>query len=796
MKKLNRFLLAAPKSGSGKTLFTCGLLALYKRHGKKVAAAKCGPDYIDPMFHRKVLGIPSCNIDTYFTAREVCRSLLAEGCAGAELAILEGVMGYYDGLGGQSEKASTYEVAKVTETPVILVVDGKGASVSLAAWIQGMMTYRKDSNIQGILLNKVSGGYYPRLKELLEQECQIPVLGYLPEKKELVIPSRHLGLVSPKEMEAFDRWIEEVADILEETVEWEKLEKIAEGAPLLCGEDIAVPRLPGKVRIGVARDEAFSFYYEENLRLLQKMGAELVEFSPLREEKLPEELDGILLGGGYPELYTEQLSANKSILKDLKAALQGGMPCLAECGGFLYLQQKLDGKELCGILSGEGFQTTKLCRFGYVEIETKKAGLFGEKGQRIRGHEFHYWDCTENGEDCEAKKPLKGSSYSCMVLHNTMAAGFPHLYYYSNPEAVYEALFRCFQFQVERKSQKKWDSIAKPIDGLGLLETYIRKICRISASPMPPKLEKRALLVLCADHGAVAEGVTQTDSSVTKIVAENFAKGQSTVNCMAEKAGVDVYTIDAGMKTPVYPEKKLIQGAVIDRKLGMGCGNIAREAAMSVETCERALQTGEELVAGLREMGYTLVATGEMGIGNTTPTSALAAVLLQLSPEEAAGRGAGLDDAGLERKRQVVEAVCRRVEEKQIAVGGRVLQPVELLAEAGGFEIAMMAGVFLGGVKHHVPIVIDGAISAVAALVADCMDNRVREYVLASHVSQEAVAGRALKAMGAEAILHGRMHLGEGTGAVALFPLLDMAAEVYGRMGSFADLEIAAYERR
>ena len=313
---------------------------------------------------------------------------------------------------------------------------------------------------------------------------------------------------------------------------------------------------------------------------------------------------------------------------------------------------------------------------------------------------------------------------------------------------------------------------------------------------MPPKLEKRALLVLCADHGAVAEGVTQTDSSVTKIVAENFAKGQSTVNCMAEKAGVDVYTIDAGMKTPVYPEKKLIQGAVIDRKLGMGCGNIAREAAMSVETCERALQTGEELVAGLREMGYTLVATGEMGIGNTTPTSALAAVLLQLSPEEATGRGAGLDYAGLERKRQVVEAVCRRVEEKQIAVGGRVLQPVELLAEAGGFEIAMMAGVFLGGVKHHVPIVIDGAISAVAALVADCMDNRVREYVLASHVSQEAVAGRALKAMGAEAILHGRMHLGEGTGAVALFPLLDMAAEVYGRMGSFADLEIAAYERR
>ena len=226
-----------------------------------------------------------------------------------------------------------------------------------------------------------------------------------------------------------------------------------------------------------------------------------------------------------PNFIQSSFSANKGILKDLKAALQGGMPCLAECGGFLYLQQKLDGKELCGVLSGEGFQTTKLCRFGYVEIETKKAGLFGEKGQRIRGHEFHYWDCTENGEDCEAKKPLKGSSYSCMVLHNTMAAGFPHLYYYSNPEAVYEALFRCFQFQVERKSQKKWDSIAKPIDGLGLLETYIRKICRISASPMPPKLEKRALLVLCADHGSSGGGSDPDRQLGHKNCGGKFCKG-------------------------------------------------------------------------------------------------------------------------------------------------------------------------------------------------------------------------------------------------------------------------------
>lgn len=794
-----RLLLAAPKSGSGKTLFTCGLLALCKRRGIKAAAAKCGPDYIDPMFHRKVLGVPSCNIDPFFTDENMTRCLLARRAAGAQLTVLEGVMGYYDGLGGQSERASSYEAARVTASPVVLTVDGKGASVSLAALVKGIAEYRADSNVQGILLNRVSAGYYPRLKELLERECQIPVLGYLPELPELEVPSRHLGLVSPEELQAFDGWISRVADELEKSAELEKLFALAEAAPDLVYEEPSIPRLPGRVRIGIARDEAFSFYYKENLELLERMGAELVGFSPIHDGALPEKLDGLLLGGGYPELYAEELERNLSMRESIRGAVREGLPCLAECGGFLYLQEKLEGadgvsRDMAGALCGKGFRTDRLCRFGYVEVETRTAGVLGDKGQRLKGHEFHRWDCTENGDDALAGKPM-GKTYHCMVHSNTLAAGFPHFYYYSNPQAAYAFLYRCLQFQAGRRAQEKWDGIAKPIDGLGLLEGYVRKLCQIAADPAPPKLERRALLVLCGDHGVVSEGVTQTDSSVTKVVAENFAKGCSSVNYMAARAGADVFVADVGMNTPEYPEKRLVMGAVVDRKLAAGCGNIAREPAMTVEQCERALAVGQELVRELKEKGYTVIATGEMGIGNTTPTSALAALLLQLPAEKVTGRGAGLDGEGLERKRAAVAAACERAAAKGLVGEDGVRKPLELLAEVGGFEIAAMAGVFLGGVRERLPIVIDGVISAVAALAADCLDGRVREYVLASHVSEEAAAAYALERLGAEAILHGRMHLGEGTGAVALFPLLDMAAAVYGKMGSFGDLAITAYEK-
>ncbi|MCM1026334.1 MAG: cobyrinate a,c-diamide synthase [Roseburia sp.] len=925
VRKQARILFAAPRSGSGKTLAVCGLIEVLKRRGLKVSAAKCGPDYIDPMFHRSVLGVPSGNLDTFFTKEETVRYLLRKRMEKADFTVIEGVMGYYDGLGGQSEAASTYEIAGATRTPVVLVVDGKGASVSLAAVIKGIAEYRPDSNLKGILLNRVTASFYPRLKEMVERECGIPVVGFLQERKQLEVPSRHLGLAAPEEMEDFGVWLQNVAAEMEKNVEIDKLLAIGEEAPEIGGEAPEVPVLPGKVRIGVARDEAFSFYYTENLELLARMGAELVEFSPLHDRELPPRLDGLLIGGGYPENYARELEQAKEIREAVKELCGRGIPCLAECGGFLYLQQALETAEsaaegagslngsgsrtsadseegtegtngsgsrtsadseegtegtndpesraayrscrMAGVLPGKGFPTGRLCRFGYIQVEMETPGILGGAGQILKGHEFHYWDSTENGTDCRATKPAGGKSYPCMVHTAHMAAGFPHLYYYSNPEAVFGFLQGCLRYQAGSRAQEHWDSIAKPIDGLGLLETYVTKLCRIAASPVPPNLKKRALLVLCGDHGVVAEGVTQCGSEVTKTVVGNLVKGSSTVNIMAECAGADVYVVDAGIavsdgtgRLPAADsaekllspdgagrfsaaEKPLVPGVLADRRVGNGCGNIVREAAMTVEQCREALRLGQELVRELKEKGYTILATGEMGIGNTTPTSVLAALLLGKSPEEVTGRGAGLDQEGLRRKREAVRLACERTrkkilgEQEPIGRGETAKQEaverkeqegrqepierkeqgvseersgqkepaerkkwgrqetLELLAEAGGFEIAMMAGVFLGGVRFGIPIVADGAISAVAALAASRLDSRTPDFLLASHVSEEAAGRLALEALGEEAILHGRMHLGEGTGAVALFPLLDMAAAIYGRMGSFEDYGIEAYER-
>lgn len=834
MNEIPRILFAAPKSGSGKTLITCGVIELLKRRGKKVVSFKCGPDYIDPMFHRRVLGISSGNLDTYFTDEELTRHLFQKKAADADIAVMEGVMGYYDGLGGQSEKASTYEVAKVTKTPVILVVDGKGASVSLAPVIKGIMDYKPDSGICGILLNRVSAGYYERIKEVIENACGIPVIGYLQEMKDLIVPSRHLGLIAPEEMKAFQEWISAVADALEQSVDLEQLMEIACHAESLKVErewndsnletelkdmpvetepgrkenPMVLPHLSSPVRLAVARDEAFSFYYSENLELLQEMGAELVEFSPVHDACLPENVDGLLLGGGYPENFAKELEANHSMRESIKQACAGNIPCLAECGGFLYLQQELEGSDgknyqMAGVLPGKGFRTKRLCRFGYMQGKSRQAGAVGEQGTVLKGHEFHYWDCTDNGEGFTAGKPVVKSddntgsivetdinrSYPCMVYTNTMLAGFPHFYYYSNPEVVYQFLLQCQSYRVGRQAKAHWDSIAKPIDSLGLLEDYVVKLCRIAGSAAPCDISKRALITLCADHGVVAEGVTQTGQEVTRIVSENFAKGCSTVNIMARSAEVDVYTVDVGMNTPNYPDRDLKMGVVVDRKIAKGSNNLAVEPAMSREQCLQAIETGKSLVKELKDKGYRILATGEMGIGNTTPTSALASVFLNRSAEEVTGRGAGLSDDGIQRKCQVVKQAVERVRKKGLT------DACDILAEVGGYEIAAMTGVFLGGMEYKIPVVIDGAISTVAALTAVKIDSRVVDYLLASHVSEEPVGTLALQTMGLEAVIHGHMCLGEGTGAMALFPILDMAMDVYKTMGSFTDYTIEPYQR-
>lgn len=343
--------------------------------------------------------------------------------------------------------------------------------------------------------------------------------------------------------------------------------------------------------------------------------------------------------------------------------------------------------------------------------------------------------------------------------------------------------------EVSIEAKKHWDAIAKPIDSLGLLEEYVVKLCEIYKSPTPPDISKRALIVLCGDHGVVEEGVTQTGQEVTKVVADNFVANLSTVNIMARCAKVDVYTVDAGMNTEEYPNDAVVMDAMINCKIARGTKNLFKEAAMTIPQCQQAIENGKQLVVDLKKLGYKIFATGEMGIGNTTPTSALASYFLDLDAELVTGKGAGLSLEGVKKKTQVVKEAVSRVKDLHLS------NPLEVLAQLGGFEIATMVGVYLGAMEEQLPVVMDGVIAVVAGLVAYRMDEKVADYLFASHISEEPASVYALKEMNLEGILHGRMCLGEGTGAMTLFPILDMAVEVYSNMGSFADYKLDPYAR-
>lgn len=432
-----RVMFAATRSGSGKTTVTCGVLAALKKQNIKVQAYKCGPDYIDPMFHRTVLGIDTGNLDTFFADADAIGRILARDTKDAELIVMEGVMGYYDGVGGTTTMASSYELSKVTKTPVVLIVDAKGASVTLAAIIRGIMEYKKDSRIVGVILNRVSPMFYSRIKHVIETECGIPVLGYLPEDASFAVPSRHLGLLQPDEMQKQRDWVETVAKAARKTIDIDGILEIAAQAEMLqiqkATGETEKSKFPAGYRIGVARDAAFSFYYRENLRMLEDMGATLVYFSPLTDAHVSE-VDALIFGGGYPELYAKQLYENQSMRASVWQALEAGMPCHAECGGFLYLGKSLadaEGNvyEMVGFLDGAGFRTERLQRFGYVELAPQEADAFAVNTV-LRGHEFHYWDSTDCGDACLAWKPLsKQKTYSCMAKKKGTFAGFPHLYY-------------------------------------------------------------------------------------------------------------------------------------------------------------------------------------------------------------------------------------------------------------------------------------------------------------------------------------------------------------------------------
>lgn len=456
--KIPRILLAAPSSGSGKTLITCGLLQALVNRKMKVASFKCGPDYIDPMFHSRVIGTKSRNLDTFFTGEAVTRYLLGSNAAGCDMAVMEGVMGYYDGLGGSTSRASAYDLAVITDTPVILIVNSRGMSVSLAAYIKGFLDYRENSHIAGVIFNQMSPMLYPRMKELVERELGIQVFGYVPRVEDCVIESRHLGLVLPEEIPGLKERLMKLAGILEKTLEIDAILALAKAAPELHtgrNEEVYDFRLDETVRIAAAEDEAFCFFYEDNFRLLREMGAELVTFSPIHDREFPGDVDGLLLYGGYPELNGKALEDNFKMRQSVKQKISEGLPCMAECGGFMYLHEEMEDmdqtlRQMAGVIPGKVYRTDRLNRFGYIKLKQKQA-VFGEEALgEIPAHEFHYFESENCGAAFEAQKPLGSRNWNCIHGNDRMLVGFPHLYYYGNPKVARAFLNKCLEYKKER----------------------------------------------------------------------------------------------------------------------------------------------------------------------------------------------------------------------------------------------------------------------------------------------------------------------------------------------------------
>lgn len=436
-----RLLITAPASGGGKTTLTLGLLQAMLDRGLRPAAFKCGPDYIDPLFHREVLGVDGYNLDLFFAGPEIVRALLAKGATGADVSVVEGVMGYYDGIGAGTE-ASSWRVASATATPAVMVVNPRGAFLSLAALVNGFRDFRSDSCLRGLVLSRCGERFHDKIAPVLEKETGLRVYGYLPEIAEAAIPSRHLGLVTPDAVDTLRHKLAVLGRAVAKSVDVDGLMSLAASAPVICDALPAVrPAVETPVRLAVARDAAFCFYYRENLELLRELGAKPAFFSPLDDSVLPAGAAGLYLGGGYPELFAEKLSANAAMRRSVGDAVRGGMPVLAECGGFLYLQEALRDKSgvehaMVAALPGASVPAGGLRRFGYIELTQQRDTLLGPAGTTVRGHEFHYWESSDTGTACRAVKPGSGEGWECVHGSGSLFAGFPHLYLWSNPECA------------------------------------------------------------------------------------------------------------------------------------------------------------------------------------------------------------------------------------------------------------------------------------------------------------------------------------------------------------------------
>lgn len=445
-----RVVIAGTQSGVGKTTISMGLMAALRKH-KRIQPFKVGPDYIDPAYHTFITGRKSRNLDGWMLQEDQVIYLFRKNMAGAQAAVIEGVMGLFDG--GDGGQGSTAHVAKTLSAPVILVMDGSGMSLSGAAMARGYRDFDRGVNVCGVIFNQISSeSHYQLLKEAVEEEAGLRVFGYLPRGQGLELPSRHLGLVPSGEVSGLRDKISCLAGIVEKTIDVEGIlsfmEDWSKPLPQVLTKRIIPQNITGRGRvpIGVAYDEAFNFYYWDNLELMEELGAELVYFSPLRDSKLPEPLGGIVLGGGFPEVFAPILEGNGDMRRAIKKTLEGGIPYYAECGGLMYLAESLENLagesfNMVGWLEGKCIMTPRLQRFGYANLELKQDCVWGKTGQTMKVHEFHHsqMELADPDRIYFLSKWRKGrviKEWECGYLKGRGVAGYPHLHFYSNIEVA------------------------------------------------------------------------------------------------------------------------------------------------------------------------------------------------------------------------------------------------------------------------------------------------------------------------------------------------------------------------
>jgi len=443
--------VAGSHSGVGKTTISLGLMAAFKKRGLRVQGFKVGPDFIDPGHHGRLLGTPSRNLDGWMLTKRYNLETFYQSMCDKDLAIVEGVMGLFDGYDGRSEAGSTSQMAKWLGCPVILVVDASSMARSMAALVHGFQSFDPDVRLEGVIANRVGSRLHLRfLAEAMESIPHITFLGGLPRTQEITIPERHLGLITsdedPYPIDLFDT----LASLMEEHLELDKLYELP-SCRVEC-KNISPPKASqSRLRLGVARDEAFCFYYQDNLDLLTHYGADLCFFSPVRDPQLPTDLSGLYLGGGYPELFARQLGENHRLKTEILAVAQGGMPIFAECGGFMYLTRSIEVEQRDHPMVGlYPFRTRMLSRrkaLGYREVVLKKDSLLGPKGLRAKGHEFHYSELisgTVEIDDLYHVTDRKGmpAGPDGFMVYNTLA-GYIHFHFGSNPEMAAHFVESC-----------------------------------------------------------------------------------------------------------------------------------------------------------------------------------------------------------------------------------------------------------------------------------------------------------------------------------------------------------------